>query len=680
MKHLVAALVFVLAVAVGAPCQEGLTIGLSPAADIPLGPTTESGLNRLSFGGSVALQGAYVFPSLSYVGPAGDLKVSIYSTSASTSLTTIYAGLGAVVPVFDTGLVSATARATGGYTGIIYDGGLYNSLGFRAGLELGFTLTGGFSLGLTGSYEWVADAFPNPLTYGFSVGLNAGFNLGGSGQTRLRIEEPQLNPVFPVFHAYYNEHPIGVVQLTNDEPVPISNVLVQFVTGRFMDEPKVCARVPLLARGASVDVPILALFSNEILQVTERTIVPGKLQISYERQGEVIAVEHTTTVHVENRNAMTWDDDEKAAAFVTAFDPMIVRLAKSTAALIRNHPIPAVSESFRQALALYESLRMLNISYVRDPSTPYDVLYQDEAAVDYLQFPVQTLVYQGGDCDDLSILYSALLEAIGVPTAFLPVPGHIYVAFDTGLPTAEAVGTFATATNFIELNGNAWVPVEITLLEEDFFEAWSTGATEWRRATADGTEGMHVVRTAQATYAAVGYNTNETIIDLPDSDELRLRFSDELSGFVYLAVQSRVGRLEDRLATVGNNAEDRNRLGTVYARYGLIDEALAQFTNPIATTIAAACVNAAQCYMIKQEFGPAASYFGRAIELEPENPAAHIGLARASYSLGDPAATEESYRAAVVIDESLAPAFAYLVSESEARASDQAGPEFTWLD
>ena len=31
----------------------------------------------------------------------------------------------------------------------------------------------------------------------------------------------------------------------------------------------------------------------------------------------------------------------------------------------------------------------------------------------------QTLEYRAGDCDDLSILYSALLESVGVETAFI---------------------------------------------------------------------------------------------------------------------------------------------------------------------------------------------------------------------------------------------------------------------
>jgi hypothetical protein len=48
------------------------------------------------------------------------------------------------------------------------------------------------------------------------------------------------------------------------------------------------------------------------------------------------------------------------------------------------------------------------------------------------------LYYRGGDCDDLSILYCSLLEVLGLDTAFITVPGHIYAAFDTGIQSGPA--------------------------------------------------------------------------------------------------------------------------------------------------------------------------------------------------------------------------------------------------
>ncbi|MFW6293995.1 MAG: hypothetical protein ACOC7V_16970, partial [Spirochaetota bacterium] len=63
---------------------------------------------------------------------------------------------------------------------------------------------------------------------------------------------------------------------------------------------------------------------------------------------------------------------------------------------------------------------------------------EDRGAVDFLQFPRQTLTYSSGDCDDLTALYIALLESVGVDTAFITVPGHIYAAFAVETSPEEA--------------------------------------------------------------------------------------------------------------------------------------------------------------------------------------------------------------------------------------------------
>ena len=89
-------------------------------------------------------------------------------------------------------------------------------------------------------------------------------------------------------------------------------------------------------------------------------------------------------------------------------------------------------------MGMFEALRLYGINYVIDPNSSYIELSSQAEAVDYLQFPHQTLFYRGGDCDDLSILYSALLESVGIETAFITIPGHIYMAFALDIGEDEA--------------------------------------------------------------------------------------------------------------------------------------------------------------------------------------------------------------------------------------------------
>jgi hypothetical protein len=70
--------------------------------------------------------------------------------------------------------------------------------------------------------------------------------------------------------------------------------------------------------------------------------------------------------------------------------------------------------------------------------------------------------------------YSSLY--IGVETAFITVPGHIYAAFALKASEEETRKTFSTAVDLIFRNGVAWIPVEITIFQESFEKAWQTGA------------------------------------------------------------------------------------------------------------------------------------------------------------------------------------------------------------
>jgi len=75
----------------------------------------------------------------------------------------------------------------------------------------------------------------------------------------------------------------------------------------------------------------------------------------------------------------------------------------------------------------------------------HDIGYlSDPVAREYIQPPEVTLQIGAGDCEDLSILLSSLLENVGVPTYLVFVPGHAYalacqVDTTTLVPTLDRV-------------------------------------------------------------------------------------------------------------------------------------------------------------------------------------------------------------------------------------------------
>jgi len=106
------------------------------------------------------------------------------------------------------------------------------------------------------------------------------------------------------------------------------------------------------------------------------------------------------------------------------------------------------------------------------------------ASEDYVQFPKETIELKGGDCDDLSVLYSSFLESIGIQTALIDYKpgseiGHVNVMFNTELSPGQAsLITKNDNKYFIRKNekgiDQVWIIIETTSLT-DFNTAWDMG-------------------------------------------------------------------------------------------------------------------------------------------------------------------------------------------------------------
>lgn len=63
---------------------------------------------------------------------------------------------------------------------------------------------------------------------------------------------------------------------------------------------------------------------------------------------------------------------------------------------------------------------------------------------EYWKYPVETLYDQGGDCEDTSILFSAIAEAMGYNTCLLLFPGHMAAGIDLDINPSQGMYYFST--------------------------------------------------------------------------------------------------------------------------------------------------------------------------------------------------------------------------------------------
>jgi tetratricopeptide (TPR) repeat protein len=490
------------------------------------------------------------------------------------------------------------------------------------------------------------------------VELIKGFKVAPPGKG-LSIEKIDFASVFPVFRKYYDDHPIGAISVRNNEKTAISDVTVSLFVKEFMESPKVTS-FGSVESGATVSIPILALFSEKVLETTEATKTAAEISVEYRMAETPYRAEKVESLRVLDRNAMTWDDDRRVVAFVTAKDPAVLTFAKNVEGVIRDARTRGVNERLQDAMALHEALALYGLAYVIDPKSAYSDKAKDNSQADFLQFPRQTLQYRGGDCDDLSILNCALLEAIGVETAFITVPGHIYMAFSLGIKPDEAKRAFSSADDLILLGDRAWVPVEITNIQKGFIAAWKEGAREWRESSSKGEAKLYPTREAWSVYEPVGLPGSGAEIVMPSQGRILESFKKDSSEFIDAELAQQASALEAALKKQEDKVK-RNQLGLLYARYDKLDIAAAEFKKANAPKdYLPALINLGNVSFLGKKWKDAKAYYERAYKLDQNNARVLLGIARSAFELEDSEAAAEYYRRVTAADPVLSAQYSYL--------------------
>jgi tetratricopeptide (TPR) repeat protein len=707
MKTIIILFVSILAVAapLGAEQASGdegsmdyLFMSARPAALIPL----EEGAHYFNFGGTMGLSAELGISALPFLFFKADLDYGFMTIHApeTMSLFSVSAGAGARYSILP--WLAVKGFGTGGISFGFFNGVPGTGLGgyFSAGAGLDFSVTPSLSLGLLASCA----GYPG-LFVGVQAGLSASYDLFSLGIAVPAVrEQPGIRPapllgqetgtaggleigaitfenVFPIFQKYYDDHPIGRAVIRNTSTSAVSDISVSFMVRQFMDSPKKYRAIFDLKPGESLAVDLNALFTTDILGITQATKVVGEIVVDYVLNGRKGTASRTETLRVYDRNALIWTDNRMAAAFVTDKDPAVLKYSNQIMGIVKAAENRAVSKNLQAAMAIHEALCQSGVAYVRDPRTPYADASVRKAEIDFLKFPRQTLEYRAGDCDDLSILYCALLESIGIETAFITIPGHIYMAVSLDMTPDEARKAFRRSDELIIKDGKVWVPVEVTVREDGFLKAWREGAREWRENDAGGTAALYPMRSAWKIYEPVGlFSESPADLPLPSRPELMYVFARDVTDFVNAEIVSQEAELQARIAKPQSGPEAVNALGVLYARYGQMEKAEKQFSAAISKSeYVPALINLGNIQYLAGEYAKALRYYERALKKAPHDSHVLLCNARANHALEDYASAKELFDRVKAMDAELAKRFSYLEMRGAeaARASDAAGTKET---
>lgn len=533
------------------------------------------------------------------------------------------------------------------------DCNLYLTDSLIAYLETGgiykFGLAGGIEAGIGVSYR-----FPEPK------------QKAGIIRKYLEYYSLETTAVFPSLRYLYEDNPIGYATIKNTGRKTLTGLRASFIISQYMDSPKECMRIERLEPGQTLQIPLYALFNDTILNITEATKVSGRIIVEHDG----IEESRSTTVLVYDRNALTWSDDRKAAAFASSKDPWVMDLTGNIIAIVMPAQNGEVPKNLQTAIAIHEGLKAYGISYLISPNRPFAQAVVDTSAVDSLKFPRQTLGFRAGDCADLSVLYASCFEAAGIETAFVTVPGHIFVAVDLGITESEAIARGMNPKDLIIQDEKVWLPLETTLRKAGFTEAWRKGAEQWRKAAADGSAQLYPIHESWEVYPPVGLPADGSSVRLPVPADVLKGFTEELASVVTRELSARL-ELLGPLVKGPSYAKERNNRGVLYAKYGFYSQAAENFKEAAQAGSSSAMVNLGNLLMLQADPAGAYEYYRKAAAQLPRNAKLQANLAQAASACGKRAEAEAALRELRALDPELADRYSYIAGTGEASSTGQ---------
>jgi tetratricopeptide (TPR) repeat protein len=497
---------------------------------------------------------------------------------------------------------------------------------------------------------------------------------------QIEVKSVTFDDIYPVFRTYYADHPLGKLVLHNTFGTTVSGLKVSFQIKEFMTEPTDCHAPPELQPGESKDIGLYGLFLPAILETTEKTKAQAAISVDYVLNGQSMHQNLVEVVPILDRNATTWADDRRAAAFVTTKDPAVLTFSKNVISMVKGKSNAAVNQNLITAMALFETLQLYGLTYSSDPVPTFT---SNRQVADYIQFPRQTLLYKGGKCSDFSVLYSALLESAGIETGFITIPGHIFVAFSTGMSPDASRKSFSHPDELIVRSDKSWVPVEVTE-SAGFLKAWQDGAREWRENLSKQLAAFYPLHDSWQIYEPVGLSGSDVALSLPQTDAVVGRLQDDANRFVDQEISPRVAALQKEIGTGGDARIPTNSLGVLYAKYGEYDRARKEFEKLLAREeYVPALLNMGNLFYLEDQKEKALEYYGRASAKDPDNPNVLLAEAIVNHDLENYYQVRKVYEKLTAEAPDIAEKYSYLglKGEEATRAAEISGVEsVTWAE
>ncbi len=281
-----------------------------------------------------------------------------------------------------------------------------------------------------------------------------------------------ITPIAHLYGTFLDD--FVIVTITNDNSAPVKLTVQSDISG-YTD--KASDTVTVDARGTQKVRQNPRLTTAAIDGLNSEHQADLHVVVTYLESGQPRTIlDQTSQTLITSRRDFPWsikgftqqEDYNLVVAMMTPTDPSVEQLIRDAA----NYDPRGVMTSGYDSDQDYNGTVWQRLSNVWDAETnDYKLTYISTTITfaagksQRIRLPGEVLDQSSGNCIELTLLYASVVEALGMQSAIVIVPGHAYVA----------VG--------LDDTNDSYYFVETTLIGRSTFdEALKTGLTEWRTA------------------------------------------------------------------------------------------------------------------------------------------------------------------------------------------------------
>lgn len=466
----------------------------------------------------------------------------------------------------------------------------------------------------------------------------------------LTIVNLDLENLFPSLMQYYRNNPAGSVRVKNTLTEPVKNLKASLLIKKYMDFPSQSEERKTLRPGEETALDLKVLFNGQIFGLQEDLPVQARIEVAYEVDGEQQSITREATLTIYRRTALSWDDSGKIASFIMPNEGIVSQFAHKVSPTEGIERSYRIAEKFFRAIRITDAVGAYGINYIEDPESPISQILGRAEVIDTVRFPRTTLLLGSGDCDDTTALLGSLLESVGIRTAVMTSPGHVFLALDTSEPE-ENLWLFKRGDlEAIRHAGSVWIPIETTVLKRGFHFAWLKGSELLKDYQKEGKIEFLPVYRLRKKYPPLPLPESSFTVVEPPGPALKKRYLSSVEAVTDSIYKNALGTLEEKLARAGDNTRRalkvRNQIGVLHARFGRDDEADSVLSQCIRDdpTFLSSYLNLGNLKLSLNELGAASRIVGDGLSRKPESVLLNLLMARISLKNGDKPSALRHYR------------------------------------